>query len=70
MLAEHGWYAGMEFPLATLNRADAMFRQGHQTKANEALTALFDKNAPEIIREVTEQCPETASLMARALRAH
>jgi hypothetical protein len=70
MLAEHGWYAGMEFPLVTLNRADAMFRQGQEPQANEALTALFDQKAPEIIREVTEQFPETTSLMARALKAH
>lgn len=70
MLAEHGWFAGMDFPLVTLNRADAMFRQGQETEANQGLTLYFNDKAPEIIRQVSEQYPETSILMARALRAH
>jgi hypothetical protein len=70
MLAEHGWYAAMDFPLETLNRADAMFREGKEIHANAALTELFHKKAPDIIREITELYPETSTLMARALRAH
>jgi hypothetical protein len=70
MLAEHGWYAAIEFPLVTLNQADSLFKQGRQSDANTALTALFDQKAPGIIREVTDLYPETAPLLTRALRAH
>jgi hypothetical protein len=70
MLAEHGWYAAMDFPLVTLNRADAAFREGRETEANEALTEIFDRDAPKIIERVGEEFPETSTLMARALRAH
>jgi hypothetical protein len=70
MLAENGWFAGMEFPLVTLNKADAMFRQGQEEQANVGLTGYFDAKASEIVKEVSALYPETSTLMARALRAH
>ncbi len=70
MLADHGWFAAMDFPLVTLNRADATFRAGQITEANEALTELFDTKAAEIARTISDEYPETATLITGALQAH
>ena len=70
MLADNGWFAGMDFPLVTLNRLDALFREGRVGDADKALTAYFDKEAESIVKGVSHQYPETGPLLERALRAY